>query len=173
MIFIGDQQMMENLRRHEHRHKSEIRSAIGGADLPPLTPCRDGSRGVCKEEEGPPEGGEDGPRGSLRGMAGDAAGVAALGVADAAFRTGDFEAAAAALAAELQRPVAGPNLQKPERWIAWRAATLHRAKAVCHRRARQFAAGLITQGVPGVPQDPLAPPSGPRPGTLSGLTKTH
>ncbi len=36
MIFIGDQQMMENLRRHEHHHKSEIRNAIGGADLPPV-----------------------------------------------------------------------------------------------------------------------------------------
>ena len=37
-------------------------------------------------------------------------------------------------------------------------------------------AGLLTQGVPRVPPDPLntvlAPPSGPL-GTLSGLTKTH
>jgi hypothetical protein len=32
--------------------------------------------------------------------------------------------------------------------------------------------GLLTQGVPGVPQDLLTPPSGPM-GTLSGLTKTH
>ena len=32
--------------------------------------------------------------------------------------------------------------------------------------------GLLTQGVPGVPQDPLSPPSGPR-APFSGLTKTR
>ena len=34
-------------------------------------------------------------------------------------------------------------------------------------------AGLITQGVPGVPQDPLAPPSGPRAPSPDSLKRTE
>jgi hypothetical protein len=42
-----------------------------------------------------------------------------------------------------------------------------------HRRRGHLGSELITQGVPGVPQDPLAPPSGPRSPSPDSLKRTE
>jgi hypothetical protein len=48
----------------------------------------------------------------------------------------------------------------PPSWAVQMTALLKQQSVACEAFFKNYS-GLLTQGVPGVPQDPLTPPSGP------------
>jgi hypothetical protein len=76
VIFIGDPNMVENLRNHQRYHEHTQQRALIGGSLPPVPDCRDLGPDGCNEDQPP-------------------AGLGEVSEAEAAYRDGDFVQASA------------------------------------------------------------------------------
>lgn len=104
VIFIGDPNMVENLRNHQRYHEHTQQRALIGGSLPHVPDCRDLGPDGCNEDQ-PPDS------------------LPKVPEADAAYEEGDFIKAAALFGQALAFGCVGCTSDSER---AWFAASIHR-----------------------------------------------